>query len=133
MKKPYILTIILFSLLFSFSCNKVENNIDTNNLIIGTWNYAGYLNNVSIYARNLDFSNNHCYRFNSDGTLVERNISGWCATPPVSYDNYDGTWAIINDKVIQINVEYWGGMRTYRLDINSVNRDSLKIEEVLMQ
>lgn len=131
MKKPHILILILCSLLFS--CNKDEIKIDPNNLLIGTWNYAGYHNNVSIYARSLDFSNNHCYRFNSDGTLVERNIAGFCATPPVSYDNYDGTWTILNDTLIQIHVEYFDGMRTHRLDINSVNRDSLKIEEVSMQ
>ena len=132
MKKPFILTLILCSMLFS--CNKEEIKIDPNNLLIGTWNYAGYHNNTSIYARNLDFSNNHCYRFSSDGILVERNIAGFCATPPVSYDNYDGTWTILNDTLIQIHVEYFdGSMRTYRLDINSVTRDSLKIDEVLMR
>lgn len=131
MKKLYILTIILYSLLVS--CTKEEIKIDPNNLLIGTWNYAGYHNNVSVYARSLDFSDNHCYKFISNGTLVERNISGWCATPPVSYDNYDGTWTILNDTLIHIHVEYWGGTRDYRLGIYTVNRDSLKIEEVSIQ
>jgi hypothetical protein len=131
MKNLSIFTIILCSLLCS--CSKNEIKIDQNNLLIGTWNYAGYQNNASIYARSLDFSNTHCYEFSSDGTLVERNISGWCATPPVSYDNYDGTWTILDDSIIQIHVEYWGGMRTYRLDINSVTQDTLKIEEVAIQ
>jgi hypothetical protein len=131
MKKLYILTIILYLMLVS--CTKEEIKIDPNNLLIGTWNYAGYHNNVSVFARSLDFSNNHCYKFNSDGTLVERNISGWCATPPVSYDNYDGTWTILNDNLVQIHVEYWGGTRDYRLGIYTVDRDSLKIEEVSMQ
>jgi hypothetical protein len=131
MKKLYILTIILFSLLVS--CTKDEIKIDPNNLLIGTWNYAGYSNNVSIYARSLSFSDNYCYQFNSDGTLVERSISGWCATPPVSYANYDGTWTVLNDTLIQIQVEYWGGTRDYKLGINSVTRDSLKIEEVTIK
>jgi len=131
MKKLYILTIILYALLVS--CTKDEIKIDPNNLLIGTWNYAGYHNNVSVYARSLDFSDNHCYKFNSDGTLVERNIAGFCATPPVSYDNYDGTWTILYDTLILIHVNYYDGMRTYRLGINSVNRDSLKIEEVTIK
>jgi hypothetical protein len=131
MKNLSIFTIIFCSLLCS--CSKNEIKIDPNNLLIGTWNYAGYHNNASVYARSLDFSNTHCYEFNSDGTLVERNISGWCATPPVSYDNYDGTWTVLDDSIIQIHVEYWGGMRTYRLDINSVTQDTLKIEEVPIQ
>ena len=131
MKIYYILTLVLCSLLLS--CTKEEIKIDPDNLLIGTWDYTGYHNNMSIYTRSLDFSDNHCYRFNSDGTLVERNISGWCATPPVSYDNYDGTWTILNDTLIQIHVEYWGGMRDYKMGINSVDRDSLKIEEVAIQ
>lgn len=131
MKKLHIFTLILCLLLLA--CTKDEIKIDPNNLIIGTWNYASYHNNVSVYARSLDFTNNHCYKFNSDGTIVERNIAGFCGTPPVSYDNYDGTWTVLNDTLIQILVKYFDGMRTYRLGINSVNRDSLKMEEVPIQ
>jgi hypothetical protein len=130
MKNLSIFTLVLCSYLFS--CTKNEIKIDPNNLLIGTWKYAGNDNNISVYSRSLDFSDNHCYKFNSDGTLVERNISGWCATPPVSYANYDGTWTILNGTLIQIHVAYWGGTRDFRIGINSVDRDSLKIEEIPM-
>lgn len=112
------------------SCTKDDIKIDPDNFLIGTWNYAGYHNNVNVYTRSLDFSDSHCYKFNNDGTMVERNIYGWCATPPVSYDNYKGTWANLQDALIQIHVEYWSGTRDYRFVINSVDRDSLKVEEV---
>jgi hypothetical protein len=131
MRKLHLLALFICSLLLS--CAKDSIKIDPNNLLIGTWNYAGYQNNVSVYARSLDFSDNPGYKFNSDGTLVRRNISGWCATPPVSYANYDGTWTILNDTLIQIHCEYWGGTMDYRMNINSVNLDSLKIEEIPMQ
>jgi hypothetical protein len=110
-----------------FSCTKDKIKIDPNNLLIGTWDYAGYQDNSSIFTRSEEFNNNHCYRFNADGTLTERNLSGWCATPPVSYSDYLGSWTVLNDTLISVNVGYWGGTMTYKLDIESVNSNTLKL------
>jgi hypothetical protein len=33
---------------------------------------------------------------------------------------------MINDTLIQINVEYWGGMTRYKLDIEALDSKSLK-------
>jgi hypothetical protein len=44
--------------------------------------------------------------------------------------NYAGTWTIVNDTLLQINDGYWGGTTSYKLDIESVTRDSLKINMV---
>jgi|GEM_PF-1111135 hypothetical protein len=124
MKKPGKIILLLGLLLFS--CTKDEIKFDPNNLLIGVWNYSDYQDNVSIYARSRELSDNHSYKFNSDGTLIERKISGWCATPPVSYANYQGNWTILNDTLIQISVGYWGGTESYKLDIKSVTSDTLK-------
>jgi hypothetical protein len=126
MKKLLLTAIILYSLFIS--CSKDDIKIDPDNLLIGTWIYTKSHNNLDVYTRSLNFEDKHCYRFNLDGTMLERNIAGWCGTPPVTYDNYDGTWSYFNDSILNIKVEYWGGTRDYRLGIYSVDRDSLKVE-----
>jgi hypothetical protein len=128
MKKTII---AIFSFLFLISsCSKDDIKIDPDNLLIGVWNYNGFQDNINIFSRNTEFIDNHCYRFNSDGTLTERKNSGWCGTPPISYADYSGTWTILNDTLIQISVGYWGGTTRYKLDIEAVDSNSLKTSYV---
>jgi hypothetical protein len=125
MRKAYLILLLISSILYS--CTKDKIQIDRDNLLLGVWNYSDYQNNVSVFTRSLDFTDNQGYKFNPDGTLVERKNSGWCGTPPVTYEDYKGTWTIISDTLIHINVGYWGGTMIYGLDIESVDSDSLKV------
>jgi len=123
------LALLSFFLCFLFtSCTKEEIKIDQDNLLIGIWIYSNFQDNTAIYTRDQEFTDNHCYKFNSDGTLNERKNSGWCGTPPISYSDYTGSWSVLNDTLIQIKVGYWGGTMTYNLDIESVSTDSLKVQ-----
>ncbi len=128
MKKISLFVIFLGS--FLASCTKDEIKIDSNNPLIGVWNYSEFQDNASVFTRSRDFNDNHCYKFNTDGTLVERKNSGWCGTPPISYSDYSGSWTFVNDTLIEINSAYWGGSLTYRLDIESVSVNSLKVVTV---
>ena len=121
---------IFFSLFLLGACSKDDIRIDPDNLLIGVWNYSGFQDNTNIFSRNNEFIDNHCYRFNSDGTLTERKNSGFCGTPPISYADYSGTWTILNDTLIQINVGYWGGTTRYKLDIEVINSNSLEASYV---
>ena len=123
MKKTFL---SIFSLLILVAaCSKDDIRIDPENLLIGIWNYSDYQNNSSVFTRDDHFIDNHCYKFNSDGTLTERKNSGFCGTPPVTYADYSGTWEIINDTLIQITVGYWGGTTKYKLDIEQIYTNSL--------
>lgn len=125
MKRLALLFIFLSSLFTS--CTKDEIKIDPDNLLIGVWIHSDFQTNTEIYNRNQEFADNHCYKFNSDGTLIERKNSGWCGTPPISYSDYTGSWSVVNDTLIQIKVGYWGGTLSYKLDIESVSTNSLKV------
>ena len=127
--KKVILAIFSFLFLCG-ACSKDDIEIDPDNLLIGVWNYSGFQDNTNIFFRDTEFIDNHCYRFNSDGTLTERKNSGWCGTPPISYADYSGTWTILNDTLIQISVGYWGGITEYKLDIEAMDSDSLKTSYV---
>jgi hypothetical protein len=124
--KKILVTFIFLSTLFP-SCKKDDIKIDPNNLLIGIWNYSGYHNNIDTYARCKEFTSTYCYKFNTDGSLTERYLAGFCATPPLSLADYQGTWTILNDSLIKIDVASWSGTRTYKLNIVSLSTDSLKI------
>jgi hypothetical protein len=125
MKRIFLFVLLLCP--FLNSCHKDEIRIDSDNLIVGVWNYADYQQNISVYARQKDFSDNPCLNFKDDGTLIERKNAGWCGTPPISYADYNGTWTVLNDTLLEIKVGYWGGTTNYKLDIESVSKDSLKV------
>lgn len=129
MKKTCIL---LFSLLILVTgCSKDDTRIDPGNLLIGIWNYSEYQGNSSVFKRSDQFIDNHCYKFNSDGTMIERKNSGFCATPPITYADYPGTWSMVNDTLVQISVGYWGGLARYMLDIEKVNKNFLSVAYVI--
>jgi hypothetical protein len=125
MKK--ILFISISALFVSLSCSK-QIEIDKSNLLIGVWKYQGWTESGAIFSRSSEFADNHCYRFNGDGTLTERKNSGWCGTPPITYADYAGAWRILNDSLIYVNVGYWGGTTSYRIDIESVDESVLRVQ-----
>jgi hypothetical protein len=124
MRKLLLLVSIMF---LAGSCYKDEINIDPDNPLPGTWIFDKYDDDAYIFYRSTAFTDNHCYKFNSNGTLTERKNAGWCGTPPVSYADYPGTWSVKSEKEIDVNVGFWGGTTTYKLNILHVDNDSLKV------
>jgi len=122
--KKYISALSL--LVIMSGCSKDNIPIDPDNLLIGFWSYSDFQDNTEVYSRNNELIDDHCYNFRGDGTLTERKNSGWCGTPPITYADYSGTWTVLNDTLIQVDVGYWGGTIRYRLDIESLDSRSLK-------
>jgi hypothetical protein len=127
--KKVILLISLFSFIMG-SCSKNDIKIDKDNLLIGTWIYSHSTIDASVYARAQDFIQTIGFRFNLDGTLTERNLAGFCATPPVSYSDYSGNWTILKENLIQVNRTNYDGSKSYKLEIQSVTTDSLNVIQI---
>ena len=125
MKKISLILFLCISTLYS--CTKEQIKIDPDNYLIGVWARSNYENGLETFTRIQDFTDNYCYKFNSDGTLVERKNAGFCGTPPITFDNFPGTWEIINDTLIQVNGSYWGGTTSYKLDIETVSPTKLRV------
>jgi hypothetical protein len=121
----YRFSLLMFVVVF-FSCSRDDLKPLYDDPILGIWTYSDYRENTAVFNRSESFSDNHCYNFKPDGTLIERKNSGWCGTPPINYENYNGTWASVNDTVILINVGFWGGTTSYYLDIETVNAEKLE-------
>jgi hypothetical protein len=126
-----IVPALICGMLLMTGCKKQINGFDN---IIGCWTNPMYADNaegksIVIYEKsNALLENSEGIKFLKDGTLIERKIAGWCATPPVAYDNYSGKWTIQNDDEMKIVVTYWGGVEHKIWKIIDVTNSSLKIE-----
>jgi hypothetical protein len=120
------LSILPVLLVLMVSCSKDEIPFDPDNMLIGTWTYSAYEDEVWVFERKAEFTDNICYKFSPDGTVTERKNSGWCGTPPITYADYPGTWSIATDTLILVDVGYWGGTISYSMDIESVDSRYLR-------
>jgi hypothetical protein len=123
--------LLVFIILAVISCKKEDLKINPDNLILGTWYFNNSDSIFSVYVRSSEIPVDRTgYIFREDGTLTVRDLSGWCATPPVSYSNFEGSWKILNDTLIFVERSYWGGTLSYKLDIEAVNTKTLKLVTV---
>ena len=132
--KKFLFLVIPFILL---ACEKDGPELEAlgaNSGIIGTWveetdlSLPPAADGITRLSRAGEFSPDHYgFTFQEDGSFTERKNSGWCGTPPIAYDNFDGTWSPLNDTVIDITVAYWGGTMTYQMWIVSLEGDQLGI------
>lgn len=121
----------LIVMILLVSCSEeflMMDALGENEGIVGTWIDNGYSGDTLLLYRagELD-SQNYGFTINDDGTFIERKNAGWCGTPPISYDNFEGTWEVVSDSLLDITVAYWGGMMTYQIRIISVDDKKLSI------
>ena len=97
--------------------------------IVGTWIEEGYMGDTTLLKRAGELDE-HKYGFvlKQDGTFIERKNSGWCGTPPIAYANYEGTFEVVSDSLLNITVGYWGGMMTYQIRVVSLDQEDLAIK-----
>lgn len=73
--------------------------------------------------------------FMKDGTMVVRQNAGWCGTPPITYENFSGTWTAISKTEVALAYEFWGGTIKSTMTIVKLNKKELlvklKIDEVI--
>ena len=126
--KTKISLITLIISLFLIACEKEKDQINTDaNLLIGSWINPQYNDSLVTYERfNSLKDNDYGFSIIYDSKFIERNNSGWCGTPPISYSDYEGNWTQ-NDSIIDITVGYWGGLVDYKWKIVSIDNNNLTI------
>ena len=133
MKKTVIL--LVMSLFISCEQNLLEADaLGANADIVGTWVEEGYEDDVLILNRseNLDPSK-YGFTIHDDGSFIERKNAGWCATPPIYYDNFEGTWEAVSDSLLEVTVGYWGGTMTYQIRVVTLDQEYLAIRYLYAQ
>jgi hypothetical protein len=118
----------LIALAMFFSCSKEAIEFDTkSSSIVGKWENQTYKNDTIIFTKAPEKKEyEYLLEFKSDGSLLERKNAGWCGTPPIAWENYDGSWEM-NDSIIKVSVGYWGGQAKYQWKLISVSQNQLKI------
>ena len=130
--KKYLLTLPIILILISCTDNPVNESIPDN--LEGTWVYRSYQEDVYTMEKSINLENdNSGLIILGDGKFIERKNIGFCGTPPVVYDNYQGNWESLSDTKLKIEVEYWGGPENFTMDIVSVTNSVLKFKKIMVQ
>lgn len=121
----------LIVMIVMVSCEKDLMELEalgSNSAIVGTWIEDGQEGDTLLLQRNGAFDKEkYGFTIHEDGTFVEHKNAGWCGTPPITYDSFDGTWEAVSDSLLDITVAYWGGMMTYQMRIVSLDAEELAI------
>ena len=124
------LLILLVPLLF-FSCEEELMNLEAlgdNTGIVGTWVEDAYKGDTLYLDRSKTFNKDkYGFTIHEDGTFTEHKNAGWCGTPPITYDSFEGSWEAVSDSLLDITVAYWGGVMTYQIRIVSLTWEELAI------
>jgi hypothetical protein len=92
------------------------------------WIENGYDDDISIFEKSGEFDENkYGFQLISNGKFIERKNSGWCATPPIIYENYEGKWSKLSDSLINVETTYRGGTMVFDMEIVSMNQNELKV------
>ena len=126
---------LLFVPFLFFSCEKEKVELQVLGAhaeIIGTWveerddSLSTVYDGITRMNRREDLDpDDYGFIIQEDGTFLERKNAGWCGTPPITYENYEGNWEAVSDSLLNITVGYWGGMLSYQLQIVSLEEDKL--------
>lgn len=96
--------------------------------VVGTWVEEEYDEELLWLRRSTDLDpSRYGFRIMENGDFIERKNAGWCGTPPITYANFDGTWKALSDSLLDITVEYWGGIMTYQICIVSLDQEMLAV------
>jgi len=123
----------IFSLLLVtlfLSCGSNETAINTNNLLLGSWIMPLYSSETTTYKRGNSLPNDaYGISFSENGEFIERS-SGWCATPPLSYFDYIGSFEI-EETLIKITTESYPN--SYQWKIVSLTERELVVKRELTE
>jgi hypothetical protein len=114
-----------------FSCEADLLNMEAlgdNADIVGTWVEDEYQGDTLYLDRSRAFDKNkYGFTIHEDGTFTEHKNAGWCGTPPITYDSFEGSWEAVSDSLLDITVGYWGGVMTYQMRIVYLDTEKLAI------
>ena len=121
--------LLFLFILIGFTACQEETSIE--DPIEGVWVANGYEDDTFIYKKAKEFDGDKAgLKFGPNGSLTIRQNMGWCATPPVTYDNFDGIWVRIDAENLTIHETYWGGERSYEMEIVSIDQDKLTVRNI---
>ncbi len=117
----------ILSLVF-VSCGKEVAFTEMDNALTGNWiNPTYHEESILILDKSNELKKNeYGYTFKRDGRFIARIYAGFCGTPPITTNDYKGTWTRV-DSTLFIQVDYRAGQAMYRWRILSLSNSQLKV------
>lgn len=96
--------------------------------LIGVYINSEYSDSLITFTRGIELpESDYAIQFKATGKLSERNNAGWCGTPPITYDNFEGSWKRENE-FVDYTVEFWGGTMDIKWEIITLDNKILKVK-----
>lgn len=125
MKSKLIWTFTIAALI---SCVKEEDL--SGPIPIGSWIQAEHADQGFTLQQVSDLpSNTYGYRFLPNGKMVNRTLSGWCATPPIVTRDYEGTWRL-SANILTWESPFWGGTEIQEWKISPTSQNQIQVEVI---
>ncbi len=126
MKTLLPLILLLFVLI---SANQKQQTISKKQLI-GIWLFeenSSSENSATLLKSKKFKEDEPGIQLKKNGKLVKRQNAGRCGTPPISYANYEGTWAMTGNSTLTVKYEFFDGTIEEDWKILETNKNRLKI------
>ncbi len=96
--------------------------------LLGNWTPKEYKEETSVYEKTANLKENqYGYMLKEGGKLTIRSNSGWCGTPPIITNDYNGTWTLEHN-MLTINGAYWGGKVVEKWKVMAISATSLSLK-----
>lgn len=123
-----IFCVLLISLFIG--CEEKIETVQNSNLFTGYWINPQIVDSLVTFSKSSKLvDDKYGIAFYADGSLIERKNSGWCATPPISYSDFEGSWEK-SDSLINIVVDYWGGIARYQWKMMDLEDNKLVVKKI---
>lgn len=118
--------------LISLQCEKNDPASRQYNFT-GTWEFDKIVEGIHHYNRVAEFGDEYGFTIYEDGRFLEHKNGGWCATPPISFADFEGDWIQVSDSILLINVDFWGGVEIYELKIFDATENTLQTKRTTIE
>ncbi|GAB3419059.1 hypothetical protein [Niabella aquatica] len=96
--------------------------------LLGNWTPKEYKDETTVYEKTANLkANQYGYMLKAGGKLTARSNAGWCGTPPIITNDYEGTWTLEHN-ILTINGLYWGGKVIEKWEVMAVSATSLSLK-----
>ena len=121
------LTLILTTFLWSACEKTIEPKVIPPDYLIGSWINPIESDSSYTFTKANELKNQeYGITFNPAPSFIERKNVSWCATHPIYYGDFNGSWSKLGT-TIDIKVPFWGSIAEYQWELVSVDQNTLTI------
>jgi len=128
---PKIFFLMAFVLLVLNACQKeVDSSPLKETKLIGYWVNPQPVDTLWQFQKSCIMpQSTYGVSFGQKSHFVDRTNDGWCGTPPITMQNYIGTW-FLTDSVVTISVARWNGYASFQWKVINITASKLLVNRM---